>query len=180
MQSQGSRCTSPAARPSPRNSRVLCFIRYSGATWGVHGGGCAATTMCAVADPPCAYGRDKCAARHSRDILCSFLTHLHSTSQALRKSLLDVKRQEVPVPEAPTFYPTIEELRDPMAYINRIAEDGKAAGIVRIVTPPGTEAGWCVMVHCMCGGVYSCPGLPHHHRCCAYYNRMATQIQPRM
>lgn len=59
--------------------------------------------------------------------------------QALRKSLLDVKRQEVPVPEAPTFYPTLEEMRDPMAYISRIAEVGKTAGIVRIVTPPGIE-----------------------------------------
>lgn len=59
----------------------------------------------------------------------------HPAPQAMRKSLIDVKRQEFPVPEAPTFYPTLEDMRDPLAYISAIASAGKAAGIVRIVTP---------------------------------------------
>lgn len=37
--------------------------------------------------------------------------------------------------EAPTFYPTEEDFKDPVAYIQKIAPDGKRFGICRVVPP---------------------------------------------
>ncbi|WPH03898.1 PLU-1-domain-containing protein [Acrodontium crateriforme] len=39
------------------------------------------------------------------------------------------------IPEAPTFWPTDEEFRDPMEYIRKISPEGSKYGIVRIVPP---------------------------------------------
>lgn len=39
------------------------------------------------------------------------------------------------IPEAPTFRPTEEEFKDPVAYIQKIAPEGKKYGICRVVPP---------------------------------------------
>lgn len=43
------------------------------------------------------------------------------------------------IPEAPTFRPTEEEFRDPVAYIQKIAPEGKKYGICRVVPPEGWQ-----------------------------------------
>ena len=37
--------------------------------------------------------------------------------------------------EAPTFWPTAEEFRDPLSYIQKIREEGEKYGIAKIVPP---------------------------------------------
>ena len=39
--------------------------------------------------------------------------------QALKNSMVDRKRVDLPVPEAPTYYPTLEEWKDPYQYIRK-------------------------------------------------------------
>jgi histone demethylase JARID1 len=39
------------------------------------------------------------------------------------------------LPEAPTFRPTEEEFKDPVAYIQKIAPEGKKFGICRVIPP---------------------------------------------
>ena len=39
------------------------------------------------------------------------------------------------IPEAPTFRPTEEEFKDPVAYIQKIAVEGKKYGICRVIPP---------------------------------------------
>ena len=39
--------------------------------------------------------------------------------QAVKNSLKDVARIDVPVPEAPVFHPSIEEFKNPIAYIRK-------------------------------------------------------------
>ena len=41
------------------------------------------------------------------------------------------------IPEAPTYYPTHEEFRDPMEYMRKIAPEGSKYGIVKVVPPEG-------------------------------------------
>lgn len=43
------------------------------------------------------------------------------------------------VPEAPTFRPTEEEFKDPVAYIQKIAPEGKKYGICRVIPPEGWQ-----------------------------------------
>ena len=43
------------------------------------------------------------------------------------------------LPEAPTFRPTEEEFKDPVAYIQKIAPEGKRYGICRVVPPEGWQ-----------------------------------------
>ncbi|KAK9811760.1 hypothetical protein WJX72_009620 [[Myrmecia] bisecta] len=57
--------------------------------------------------------------------------------QALRKSVLEQRRVVSKVPEAPVFRPTAENFEDFLGYIKRIKPEGEAAGIIKIIPPPG-------------------------------------------
>jgi hypothetical protein len=59
--------------------------------------------------------------------------------QALRKSLVQQRREEVQVPSAPVFYPTMEEFRDPLAFIAVIRPAAEPYGIAKVVPPPGAR-----------------------------------------
>jgi hypothetical protein len=50
------------------------------------------------------------------------------------------RREEVAVPSAPVFYPTMEEFRDPLAFIAVIRPAAEAYGIAKVVPPPGAAA----------------------------------------
>lgn len=39
------------------------------------------------------------------------------------------------IQEAPTFYPTIDEFKDPLGYIEKISPQGEKYGIIKIVPP---------------------------------------------
>jgi hypothetical protein len=39
--------------------------------------------------------------------------------QVMRNSLIDTQRREISVPDAPTFYPTVEEFENPLLYIKK-------------------------------------------------------------
>jgi uncharacterized membrane protein YgcG len=41
------------------------------------------------------------------------------------------------MPEAPSFHPTLEEFRDPLAYIKSLQAHGERVGIIKIVPPKG-------------------------------------------
>lgn len=51
--------------------------------------------------------------------------------------MIDQKRIINAVPEAPVFHPTVEEFKNVLEYIESIKKAGEAAGIVKIVPPPG-------------------------------------------
>ncbi len=44
---------------------------------------------------------------------------MFSTCQALKISRKETCRKELEVPEAPVFYPTLEEFRDTLGYISK-------------------------------------------------------------
>lgn len=55
--------------------------------------------------------------------------------QAMKNSQKETKRVEIPVPDAPVFYPTVDEFKDPLSYINKIRPHAEAYGICKIVPP---------------------------------------------
>ena len=55
--------------------------------------------------------------------------------QAIQNSKVEQKRVTHVVPDAPVYYPTVEEFKDPMAYIDSIREEASLYGICKIVPP---------------------------------------------
>eukprot|EP01041_Mallomonas_annulata_P010702 gene10702-22343_t len=55
--------------------------------------------------------------------------------QALQNSRKDMKREQISIPEAPVFYPTLEEFKDPMQYIQKIRQQGSQFGLCKIIPP---------------------------------------------
>lgn len=80
-------------------------------------------------------------------------SHSHNVPLSARRSapldLSTVERRDQPnaprepskrvrphgLPEAPTFRPTEEEFKDPVAYIQKIAPEGRKYGICRVIPP---------------------------------------------
>lgn len=48
------------------------------------------------------------------------------------------------IPEAPTFYPTEDEWREPMAYIRKIAPEGRKYGIVKLIPPKSWQPDFAI------------------------------------
>ena len=46
--------------------------------------------------------------------------------------------------EAPTFRPTEEEFKDPLEYVQKIAEEGRKYGIVKIIPPESWNPGFAI------------------------------------
>ncbi len=61
----------------------------------------------------------------------------HGCEQALKRSLHQVNRKDVRVPDAPVFRPTVEEFGDPLKYITGIRHLVQKSGIAKIVPPEG-------------------------------------------
>jgi histone demethylase JARID1 len=55
--------------------------------------------------------------------------------KALANSRRDTKREDVDVPLAPSFYPTVDEFREPLKYIMSIRDRAEGFGICKIVPP---------------------------------------------
>ena len=56
---------------------------------------------------------------------------------ALKNSQLETTRVKHTLPPAPTFYPTVEEFKNPLAYIDSIRPQAEKCGICKIVPPEG-------------------------------------------
>jgi hypothetical protein len=54
---------------------------------------------------------------------------------ALANSKRVIQREEWEVPQAPVFRPTLEEFRDPIAYIGSIRDRAQNFGICKIIPP---------------------------------------------
>lgn len=61
----------------------------------------------------------------------------HGNEQALKRSLHQVNRKDVRVPDAPVFRPTVEEFGDPLKYITGIRHLVQKSGIAKIIPPEG-------------------------------------------
>ena len=70
-------------------------------------------------------------------LLCRPVPRRRGCTQAIRNSLVQQRRAEVNVPPAPVFHPTLEEFRDPLAYISRIRAAAEPYGIAKVVPPAG-------------------------------------------
>ena len=55
--------------------------------------------------------------------------------QAIKNSTIDSVKREIEIREAPVYYPTIEEFRDPLKYIHSISSVASQYGICKIVPP---------------------------------------------
>ncbi|KOO53282.1 jarid1a protein [Chrysochromulina tobinii] len=56
---------------------------------------------------------------------------------ALRNSQLIDRMNDVELPEAPTFYPTVAQFQDPIGYIAHVRREAQAFGACKIVPPDG-------------------------------------------
>lgn len=59
--------------------------------------------------------------------------------QAIENSKRETRREEYDVPDAPTYYPTVDEFRDPLKYITAISKEAQNYGICRIIPPHGWD-----------------------------------------
>lgn len=68
------------------------------------------------------------------------LSKVKTTSDApLRK-----EKRIFGIEEAPTFYPTKEEFKDPLKYIEQISPEGERYGIIKIVPPKDYHPEFCL------------------------------------
>jgi histone demethylase JARID1 len=56
-------------------------------------------------------------------------------TKADENNMVKKKERIFGIKEAPTFYPTKEEFRDPLSYIEKISPQGEKYGIIKIVPP---------------------------------------------
>lgn len=69
------------------------------------------------------------------------------------------------LPEAPTFRPTEEEFKDPVAYIQKIAPEGKEYGICRVIPPEGWQPPFAIDTEvCLCSHIVI--SAPLREACC--------------
>lgn len=59
--------------------------------------------------------------------------------QALKNSTIDHFKQDLEIREAPTYYPSITEFKDPLQYIRSISAEASQYGICKIVPPAEWE-----------------------------------------
>ncbi len=57
--------------------------------------------------------------------------------QALENSRVETKRENLALPQAPVYYPTVEEFKNPLGYIDSIRKEAEKWGICKIVPPEG-------------------------------------------
>mmetsp|Transcript_1069 Transcript_1069/g.1718 ORF Transcript_1069/g.1718 Transcript_1069/m.1718 type:complete len:305 (+) Transcript_1069:140-1054(+) len=57
--------------------------------------------------------------------------------QALANSRREIRRETYDAPFAPTYYPTVEQFKDPLSYIESIRDEAEKYGVVKIVPPEG-------------------------------------------
>lgn len=60
--------------------------------------------------------------------------------------------------EAPTYYPTEEEFKDPVSYIRKIAPEGKKYGICRVVPPESWQPPFAIDTEVRFGPLFSTGG----------------------
>lgn len=66
------------------------------------------------------------------------LSTVKTPQPSKRKKSATVAQRPFGLQEAPTFYPTAEEFKDPMAYIRSITDQARGYGICKIVPPEGS------------------------------------------
>lgn len=54
------------------------------------------------------------------------------------------------IPNAPTYYPTEDEFRDPMEYMRKIAPEGSKYGIVKVVPPKSWNPSFAINTEVCC------------------------------
>lgn len=67
------------------------------------------------------------------------LSTVPMTAASLSKSGDDDGKRYFGIQEAPVYYPTHQEFKEPLKYIESIADEGKKYGIVKVVPPEGWQ-----------------------------------------
>lgn len=70
------------------------------------------------------------------------LSNIKTTAQAA--STMRKRKRIFGLEEAPTFYPTKEEFKDPLAYIEKISAEGAKYGIIKIIPPSDYKPEFCL------------------------------------
>ncbi|KAG1175086.1 hypothetical protein G6F70_004532 [Rhizopus microsporus] len=70
------------------------------------------------------------------------LSNIKTTAQAA--STMRKRKRIFGLEEAPTFYPTKEEFKDPLAYIEKISTEGAKYGIIKIIPPSDYKPEFCL------------------------------------